>query len=306
VAAVLLLIASPLVVLAASLNTATLLLHRAILADSPTATAPTFTLDPSSTQPAAPRPNTQPATPSQTSPSEALNITLNAAEALAFGPFTPRVAVAQALDATRRHDPQQEIAGFTQALARGGGWDASIGLRLGDLSFIQGNEPAAVQAWHQANAVQPLLDQAAGAPPADALRWYALAEAVQPADWRAFVYSTRLIPNSDPRLSAALAQALQAPGDQPARSAVAARLLTPLAVLPATSEPPARSTVDGELFTRAAVTFLDRQDLAAAKLAAEFATIAAPTSDESWQTLATVLERAGLRAQADQARAHRR
>ena len=88
---------------------------------------------------------------------------VHVAQAVAFGPLSARAEVASALLAERNGNVAAELAALSRAQTQGG-WDASLGLRLGDLRLATGDRPGAITAWRAVAALPTLLDRAATRP----------------------------------------------------------------------------------------------------------------------------------------------
>src|SRR6266508_3400018 len=157
-----------------------------------------------------------------------LEADLQLAQAFAPGPLLARVYAARALLAQQRGDTSAELESLDRATAIGGAWDSSLNLRLGDLRLAYGDRPRAIAAWRAADALPTLLDRAAASSPEQALDWYSLAQSVDPTDWRPYAGAARVLESSDPNRAAGfLSQAFQLRGADPARAALARRLVDP-------------------------------------------------------------------------------
>ncbi len=194
------------------------------------------------------------------------------AAATAWGPFASRAWNAQSLLARAQDDPAAELQALAAA-APAAPWDPTLALRLADLRLARGDRPGAVDAWRIAHLVEPPLARGRqAASPAETLDWYALAQAVDPADWRPYAATaTRLLQSGQPNQAALmLAEALRLRGDRPARAATSARLVSPAAPLPRDAQSPPSRT-DATLFLTAARIFEARGDLAGAAFASQLA-----------------------------------
>jgi hypothetical protein len=260
---------TPIVAPAESLNAATLLFHRGLGTASPF-----------------------------------LDEDLQLAQTLAIvDPLAARVYAARALLAHQGSDTPNQREFLDRAAATGGAWDPSLALRLGDMHFAAADRPGAIAAWRSAGALPVLLDRAANAPPEKALDWYSRSQSVDPADWRPYAGAGRLLESLDPNRAATLvSQALRLRANDPARAALARRLLDPVSPLPATVTIDA-SPNDADMLLLSSRLLEARSDLAAAVYAAQLSTQAAPTWPATWQRLATLLDKLGRPTQADDARA---
>ena len=233
-----------------------------------------------------------------------LEADLQFAQTFTAGPVLARIYAAQALLAHQRGDTPAELESLDHAAAIGGAWDPSLALRAGDLRLAYGDRPRAIAAWRAAGALQSLLDRAAASPPAQALDWYNLAQAVDPTDWRPYAAAGHLVVSSDPnRAAAMLSEALQLRGDDPARTSLAQRLIIPSSQL-ATNASIDPSPDDVQLLLDSSSLLLARSDLPGAVFAAQLSTEAAPNSWPTWRQLGNVLDRVGRTTQANEARSH--
>ena len=232
-----------------------------------------------------------------------LDADLTVADALAWGPYRGRVWAARALAARARGDQPEESTALETAFDAAP-WDASVGLRLGDLRWERNDWDGAIQAWRAAGASEVLIErgrQAQSLP--TALDWFAAAQSVDPLNWTSYsIAATRLETQDPQRAAQLLAEALQVRGSGVAREAVIRRLVQP--ELPLLSDPivVAPSPIDADLFSHAARILALRADRDGAFFAAQLAVDANPSGLPPWQDLATLWQAQGRPDLAQQAR----
>jgi hypothetical protein len=226
------------------------------------------------------------------------------ADALSWGPYRGRVWAARALAARARGDQPEESKALETAFAATP-WDASVGLRLGDLRWDRGDWDGAVEAWRAAGASEVLVERGRQAPSlATAMDWFAAAQSVDPLDWHSYATAAARLEAKDPeRAAPLLAEALRLKGSQPAREAVARRLLQPQLPLPSAAVVTLPSPPDADLFGHAARIFAMRADRDGAFFAAQLAADANPAAVAPWQDLASLWQAQGRPDLAQQARA---
>jgi O-antigen ligase len=218
--------------------------------------------------------------------SRVLETNLAVTTALAWGPYAARASAAQALLARVRGDTDSELAAL-QAAAKAGPWDPSLTHQLGALHLARGEWVSAADAWGQDKTVELFIRIGKAVAPADALTWYARAQAVDSTDWRPYVAATETLIETQrlDEASAILAKALLAvnkesvrspDGAYTARLTLAERLVDPAAPLPAEIQA-STSRVDAELFARASRLLESRSDIVGARYAARLAIQADPS-----------------------------
>ncbi len=235
-----------------------------------------------------------------------LRADLALAAELGWGPYYARAWAARALVARLRGDAAGEETALAVA-ASAAPWDNTLALRLGEVRLALGDRAGAAEAWRRAGLIDPLLERARQAGPAAALEWLALAQSVDPGDWRPYAEASQVLARSGQSGQAAflLAEALRVRGADPVRQALADRLLVPGAELPWDVAPP-MSRVDADLFARVSAFLSDRQDLAGAVYAAQMAVRADPDTAAHWRRLAAIWQGLGQMALAEEALARAR
>jgi O-antigen ligase/tetratricopeptide (TPR) repeat protein len=258
---------------------------------------------------------------------------LSTAHALGWGPYAGRAYAANALVARLRGDAAAEAAAL-RAAAAAVPWDTSATHQLGALYLARGDLAGAVAVWGPEKTLRVLLangDHAAWASQPDAaVAWYAQAQAVAPADWRAYLAAADVLggearyPEARPLLAQALrlrgaassagslampggalvtAEAPGSGGAQEWYAALARRLADPAAPLPAAGAV-SLARADGRLLVRTAAALDDAGDTAGAYFAAEAAVQADRVAGSYWEYLARLRAGHGDVAGADEARAH--